>query len=270
MVSKAIFQQLLFEFREAWCNQSEDSPFHVEIFPTGEQAFDRDIYDVVARIALPNDVDSPESNPNWYGFLAAVRKDDRSAVDLEILKDLCRRAGASLPVSFRDTCHGLFGRYAFPTDRPQDLWLTLLVFLNGVTWPPQRLLQTFNPFESSLTAIETFGLATDAPQLVPTTSEVVTAGADESVGAVEEGEFVVSYRDLCQIAGPRAKKTTVVDFLRRNGVTPHQKGPRGAYLFLYSDVLAVWSDEQLRESLPPDESIARERLTQCPPRAVSD
>jgi len=40
------------------------------------------------------------------------------------------------------------------------------------------LLQAFNPFESSLTAIETFGLATDAPQLVPTTSEVVTAGAD--------------------------------------------------------------------------------------------
>ena len=166
-------------------------------------------------------------------------------------------------MSFRDTCHGLFGRYAFPTDRPQDLWLTLLAYLNGVTWPPRRLLQAFNPFESSLTAIETFGLATDAPQLFPSKAEVVTAEP------VDDAEFVVSYSDLCQIAGPRTKKNTVVDFLKQSEITPYQTGPRGAHMFRYVDVLAVWSDEHLRESLPSDENTARSRLTKCPPRAVN-
>ena len=84
----------------------------------------------------------------------------------------------------------------------------------------------------------------------------------------EDDSFLVSYRDLCQIAGPRLRKNTVCDFLRRQGVTPYKKGPRGMHLFRYSDVVAVWSSGRMRESLPPDENDARQRLPKCPTRAV--
>jgi len=83
VVSKAVYQQLLVEFREAWCNQSEGVPFQVEVFPSGEPSFDRDKFDMVARVALPRGDHSPDPDPNWYGFVAVVRNDDETASDRE-------------------------------------------------------------------------------------------------------------------------------------------------------------------------------------------
>jgi len=82
--------------------------------------------------------------------------------------------------------------------------------------------------------------------------------ADKRQG--ENDEFLVSYRDLCKIAGRRARKNTVRDLLRRNKVNHRGTGPRGVLLFRYSDVLAVWSDDHMRETLPHDENVARRKL----------
>jgi hypothetical protein len=268
-VSKAVFQRLVAECRKAWCDQAEGVPLQLEFFPSTQPAFDRDKYKVIGRVPLPRKVDPPDADPNWYGFFAVVGSDDETASDRKKLQHLCRRAGAALPVAFRDALHAVFGRYAWPTDQPQDLWLTLLAYLKGASWPPVGYFQAFNPFEASLDVIEHCGLDTDNPRLPAVADDTDAAGSDSPDSASDVEEFLVSCRDLHIIAGRRAPINTIRDHLRRQRLKPHARGPRSVHLFRYSHVVEVWSSERLHESLP-EEDVARERLRKSTGPQVSN
>lgn len=244
-MSATDFEQLKREFQDAWCNQADGLKFSIDIVPASVSV--KDEYEIIARVELPRVIQPGDGSSNLWGFCAVVRKDPRTTSDCQTLKDLCSQAGTALPQTIRASLHGLF---AFPTDQPEDLWLTLLVILNGVTWPPRRYFQWFNPFEASLNAIEQCGLDTDSPQFPAVTDDITDADADD---------LLVSVQDLHILTFKRAPINTIRDHLKRKRVNPCGTRARHQKLFRYSDVLPVWDANRLREPLPPEKE-AKARL----------
>ena len=193
-MSKQVYERLLIDFRDEWCNH-RNAHLSVEIFApssfsTENPPYDVERYDLLAQVALPFDasreITLDGNNSTLFGW-AVVNRDEHTTEAVESLRRLCDQGGAALPSQFRERLSGLCHWHM---SEPATWWIALLVYLSGESayahdGSYQGHAMLLRPFLLSVHAIELCRLNTDKPEFPERNIGSSAGGADENELAAE-------------------------------------------------------------------------------------